>query len=393
MNFAESLSLSSGLKINKPFIDDLYFPVIFDKYITFSTENHKSKQWDHLQECIDLLKPVLNKEGIDIVEIGSNNEKINNVMSLKGVTNANHWSYIIKKSMAHFGPENFISQLCSLFNIPSVVLFSNTSPEYTRPMWSNENNKEVLLTPDKKDWKPSFSGEENPKTINSISAESVIFEVLKMLGIKNSFNQMNIINTGPHYHKKLVEIIPDFSPDVNFFPRSLLNIRMDYHFNEQALPAFANNRKIAIISDKQIDINILTSIKPALERLILKIDESSDEEYIKKIKSIRIPLTLVAKEKSNLSMVRLRFFDFKIEEENKKTKKDLDNIKNICDTTRYKSSKHIFSKDGKFSSKSSYDKGIKFHEDQLVINDDLFWEESDHYKLYNLIKDERRKDK
>tara|TARA_R110001592_G_scaffold160695_4_gene392979 strand:- start:27277 stop:28458 length:1182 start_codon:yes stop_codon:yes gene_type:complete len=393
MNFVESLSLSSGLKINKPFIDDLFFPIIFDKYITFSTENHQSKQWDHLQECIDILNPILDKEGIRIIEIGNNDQRINNVINLKGVTKSNHWSYIIKKSSAHFGPENFMSQLCSLFEIPSVVLFSNTSTDYTAPTWSNDKNKETFLTPNKKDWKASFSAEENPKVINSISAESVAFEVLKMLGIKNSFNNFNVISTGAHYHQKLIEIIPDFNPDPNFFPRSLLNIRMDYHFNEESLPAFANNRKIAIITDKEININTILKLKPSIERIIFKIDESSSQEYIKNIKLTRVPLTLVAKEKSNLPLVRLKFFDYKIEEENKKIKKDLDNSEEICDTTRYKSSKYIFSKEGKFSSKSSYDKGIKSHDNQIIINDNLFWEESDHYKIYNLKRDERKKDR
>ena len=44
----------------------------------------------------------------------------------------------------------------------------------------------------------------------------------------------------------------------------------------------------------------------------------------------------------------------------------------------------IFSKDGQFSSKSSYLKGIKTHKDQMIIDDKDFWEESLHYKLYNL---------
>ena len=74
-------------------------------------------------------------------------------------------------------------------------------------------------------------------------------------------------------------------------------------------------------------------------------------------------------------------------ESSNKTKKDLDNSSEICDTTRYKSSKNIFSKDGQFSSKLSFDKKIKIHEDQIIIDEDEFWEDSDYFKLYNLKKD------
>ena len=393
MNFVESLSLSSGLKINKPFIDELYFPIPSEKYITFCTEDHQSKQWDHFQECIDILTPILKKHNIDIIEIGENKQKYNNVMSVKGVTNANQWAYIIKKSIGHLGPENFMSQLCSLFNIPFVALFSNTDPEYAAPIWSKDASRQAFLTPNLKNWKTSFSDQENPKSINTISAESVAHEILNILGIENSLSNFKVFYSGAHYHQKLIEVIPDFIPQDNFFPRALLNIRMDYHFNQQALPNFASNRKIAIISDREVDLNLVNQLKPSIEMFILKVDETSSEEYVNKLKSLKIKLTLVAKKGSSLASVRLKFFDFKVEEEKKKTKKDLDNIEDLCDTTRYKSSKYIFSKDGKFSSKSSYDKGIKSHNNQLIINDDLFWEESDHYKLYNLKKDDKRKNR
>ena len=95
-------------------------------------------------------------------------------------------------------------------------------------------------------------------------------------------------------------------------------------------------------------------------------------------------MTLIAKDTADISLTRLRFFDYKVEEDFKTTKKDLDNIENICDTTRYKSSKTIFSKDGEFSSKASYDKKINKHSDQLIIDNKDFWEDLHHFKLYNL---------
>jgi len=384
MNFIESLSLSTGLKIDKPFIDDSFFPIVAEKYITFCTEGHSSKQWDHFQEYIDLIFPIIEKNNIKIVEIGSNKKVFSKVTNLKGATNENHWSYIIKKSMLHIGPENLISQLCSLYNIPFIAFFSNTSPEYASPSWSKPSPDQIFIKGYKDGESPSFAGEESPKTINNISAEEVANKTLNILGLDNDLGKFNIINIGQSYHQKLVEVVPDFIPDESFFPRSLINIRMDFEFNESALPSFASKRKISIISDKEVKTDIIMHLKPSIQMFYFKVDELSDFNYIKNLKDNGIAMTLIAKDTADISLTRLRFFDYKVEEDFKTTKKDLDNIEKICDTTRYKSSKTIFSKDGEFSSKSSYDKKINKHSDQLIIDNKDFWEDLHHFKLYNL---------
>ena len=145
MNFVESMAISCGFKSESPCIEESFFPVVAEKYITFSSENHQSKQWDHLQEYIDLLTPILKKNDISMVEVGSNELQFKNVIGLKGATNANHWAYIVKRSMLHFGPENFLSHLASFFDIPCVLLFSNTTPEYSLPNWSkNKENQHII---------------------------------------------------------------------------------------------------------------------------------------------------------------------------------------------------------------------------------------------------------
>ena len=384
MNFAESMAISSGLKKSKPHIEESFFPVVPKKYITISSENHQSKQWDHFQEFINLIKPMLDKEGISIIEIGSNEVQLQNVISLKGATNANHWAYIIKNSILHIGPENFLSHLSSFYDTPCVMLFSNTSPDYALPSWSKNKDNQYILQSDLKSNKPSFSSEEPIKSINTISAEKCASITLDHLSIDNSFSDIEVFYIGPLHHHKLVEIVPDFIPQPNFFPKSLINLRLDYHFNEESLLHFASNRKISIVSDKQIDTRILSRIKPAISHLFLKINESFDLNYVKFLKHNGFNISLIATEDANLSDTRLKFFDFDVSEETKKTKKDLDISELICDDTRYQSSKQIFSKDGIFSSKSSFDRKIKNHKDQIVIDEKSFWEDAEYFKFYNL---------
>jgi len=387
MNFVESLSLCAGLKHSRPFIEESFFPVVPEKYITFCTENHQSKQWDHFQEYLNIITPILEKNGISVVEIGDNEVNLNSSnISLKGATRPNHWSYIIRRSLLHIGPENFISQLASFHDTPFIAFFSNTNPEYSAPIWSDRKNQ-ILIEADLKSNKPSFLGSEQIKTINNIPAEEVVQKTLDALNIENDFKKYEIFSIGSHFHETLIEVVPDFIPEANFFPRTLINIRMDYHFNESALPYFANNRKVSIVTEKEININTLLHIKPAIEQVYYKIDENSNEKYALDLKRKGIGVTLILKQKCDIDLTRLKFFDWEIHEEENKTKKDLDNSSEICDTTRYKSSKNIFSKDGQFSSKSSLDKKIKIHEDQIIIDEDEFWEDSDYFKLYNLKKD------
>ena len=389
MNLVDNLALSVGLKVGSPFISDSFFPIVSEKYITIATENHQSKQWDNIQEFVNLIKPILSKNNISIVEIGSNDVNIEGVVSVKGATSPNHWSYIVKNSLLHIGPENFISHLASLHETPQVILFSNTSPEYAAPPWSKGSSAQSFICANLKGLKPSFAGEENPKTINSIPAEKVCSVALKLLGLKDLFGNFDCVSIGSLFHSFLIEVVPDFIPDPSFMPNSLLNVRMDYHFNEDPLLHFANQRRITIITEKNINKNLIARIKPSIETIFFKVNEDSDLDYIQFIKGMGISLTLLLRKDADPEQTKLKFFDWQLSDEIYKEKKDLDNLEEICDTTRYKSSKHLFSKGKKYSSRSAYLNGIESHEDQLVIDDEIFWEESDYYKLYNLNRNDQ----
>jgi len=384
MNLIESLSLSSGLKSSKPAIMDSFFPVVANKYITICTENHQSQQWDHLQEFINILRPIAQEHDVEIVEIGSNEVSLSGVVSLKGVTTPKHWSYLVKKSLFHIGPENLISHFASLHDTPQVILFSSTSAEYCAPQWSSVPEHQYFICANLNGKKPSYQDQENPKTINSITAEQVASEVLNHFKWKNSFVDIRTLSTGLSYHSTLVEVVPNFSPDSSFFPQSLLNIRLDYQFEESHLLSLASNRKVSLVTDRKISKDILNQLKPSIEVIFFQVDERSDLSYLNDLKRMGFPLSLVSKSGCDLPSTRLRFFDWKVEEEVKKEKKGVDNWEEICDTTRYKSSRHLFSKSKRYSSKSAYLKNIESHEDQFVIDDEVFWEESDFFKLYNI---------
>lgn len=384
MHFVKNMSNNFGLQTKKPFIEESFFPVVPEKYITISTENHQSKQWDHFQEYINLIKPFLNKNHIKIIEVGANNIKLQSIISLKNITTPNQWSFIIKNALCHIGPENFMSSLACFHDVPSISLFSNTSPDYANPNWARDKYETCVIEPINKPKCASFSASENPKTINQISAEEVAEKTLSYLSIENDFSKYDVFYIGSVYHISNIEIIPDFTPQPDFFQGGLLNIRLDYHFNTETLPYFAKNRKVSLISDREIAFDKLNLIKQNIDHLFFKIDESFDIKYVQHLKQQGFKVDLVSKEGADINSTRLKFFDWSISEEHKKDKKSIDNQDKICDTTKYKSSKMIFSKKGQFSSKICYDKNIPVHKDQMIIDENEFWNFAHHYKLYNL---------
>ena len=385
MNFIENLSLSSGLVAEKPSINSCFFPIVPDKYITIHTEDHQSKQWDHIQEFIKIIQPYLAEKDISIVELGWNKENVVGVsVSAKNIDPKN-CAYVLERSLLHIGVENFITQLSSFYNVPCVSLYSNTSPDVFSPLWGDDQKyRKWCIEPSRDKFKPSYVGQENPKSINLIAAETVAGKCLDILGIEHDLDRISVLYMGPSSHAPCLEALPNFSPSSDFYPRSVINIRMDYYFDESRLIEFSNNRQISIVSDKHVNLTLLRQLAPSIQAIFFKVDESFDQEYLNQVKSLGRPLSLLMGREADPPATRYKFFDFPIETEETKTKKDLDICDKICDTTRYKSSKMIFSNNKQYSSKAALDQDIPTHEDQLIIDSPEFWEESQYIKLYNI---------
>ena len=67
----------------------------------------------------------------------------------------------------------------------------------------------------------------------------------------------------------------------------------------------------------------------------------------------------------------------------KNQKKDLDKAEKICDNTKYKNSRIIFSGGQKFFSKAAWQRGIQGDNSTNVIDCPEFWEELNTLKIYN----------
>ena len=312
MHLIESYATSSGLKIGKPFILESYFPLPFEKYISFQPfSKYPAKDYDYWQEVINLIIPHLQERNIQIVQIGSQKEKVlENVYSVVGQTDIRQAAYIIKNSIIHFGADSFGAHIASGFNKKIVALYSNNNINNVKPYWTQEKDM-VLISPDIK-IKPSYAAEENPKSINSIQPEKIAQAILKLLEIENNFHILNTVYKGKLFNNKLFHVVPDHVVEKS----SLINhcvYRMDLFFNEANLLNQLKIMPCIIATDQPIDINILIQNRAHVIGVNCFIQDNSNLEFIKQLKSANIKYQLYSYlSNEKLNSYKLDYLDYGI---------------------------------------------------------------------------------
>lgn len=311
MHLVEAYALSCGVKIDKPFILESFFPLPFEKYISFQPFSKPSKNYDYWQEVINLILPHLIENNISIVQIGADKEPIlQNCYSVVGQTDIKQAAYIIKNSLLHVGTDSFGAHIASGYGKKIVTLYSNNNINNVKPYWSKE--EDVILLEPKRNNKPNYSFDENPKTINNIEPEKIAQSVLKMLGINNNLNIIETVYTGKLYNNKIFHVIPDHVVEKN----SIINhcvVRMDLGFNEQNLNQQLKLMPCIIASNKPINLNILKENKSNILGINYFIEDESSIDFIKNLKNLNIKYQLYSYlPKEEINKYKLSYIDYGI---------------------------------------------------------------------------------
>ena len=183
MHLLERYALNTGVKIEKPYIYEQYFPIHYDKFITFHPIGAPNKNYSHWQEVIDLLTPVLKREDIHVVQIGGNEKHqrtFNRTLNVLGQTSISQLAYLVNRSLLHFGIDSFPVQFAGHYNKKVVALYSHVKPEHRRPYWGEEGNQ-ILIEPDRGEMKPSYSMGDPLKMIDRIDPANIAAAVCKLL--------------------------------------------------------------------------------------------------------------------------------------------------------------------------------------------------------------------
>ena len=388
MHILERYALSCGVKIDKPFILEQYYPVSLDKYIVFQTSGKgNSRQYDYWLKVFQYIREYTKDYKIIHVGLESDQSVAGIDLDLRGKTSIRQLAYLIKNSSLYLGIDSLSAHLAGHYDKKIVALYSYCYAQNCFPIWGKGHNQSLIEVNWAEQGKPSFSLNEKKKNINTIKPEIIAKAALDHLGVANDLDLVKTIFIGAQYHNPTIEVIPDSNSYPIFIKDKVCNVRMDYHFSEGNLLRLASICTVNIVTSKEIDINILNSIKPKICGLNVIASNQISEEYLTKVKGLGIKLNLSGPFNDGWSALSEKFFDFKLEKDEVFTKSRIENASKIDESCDFNSEKIIFSEGKVYSCKLFWEKKQpKLDRRAKVVDDQAFWQESDYFYIY---KDER----
>ena len=300
MHFLETYALNSGLKIDKPFIFEKYYPTEFNDYIVFTYEDY-----EYFQDVIDIITPYLG--GTKIVHIRtSDGLKFENCHEINDA-NYSQTAYLIGRSRLFFGEPSLFSDLASYYKVKTVTLYSNTFPQNSVPYWNMKEDFEVLIKTDKK---PSFNSNQGHRALNLIKPEEIAKKILNALNIEHEYNYETVY-IGNIYNRNdvIIEIVPD-NNEPTLMDNPNCSVRMDLKFDEEYLYKILQLRPLQIWTDKPIRYEILESQRHNIQQVFYIIGQKDTPSFAKDLKNLSIRTKLVTVlEKEALNSKKLDYVD------------------------------------------------------------------------------------
>lgn len=309
MKLIETYSNNCSVEIpdNPVNLPTQYFPVPAEKYITLQNSSGMfSKDYDLWQNVVDLIHPYLQKNNIEIIQIGKGEIRgLNKVINLTNQTTFAQSVYILKNALLHVGNDSWATH--AAVTTPVVELFGPTSVSAHSPYYFNENSR--FLESSRNGKNPSFQAAENPKSINLIKPELVAKNILEVLGIENEINQETFY-LGDLYFQQCLEIIPDQIINPQSIPAGNVNLRADLFFNENAVIENLKLRPYILHLDQPISLDALKALKPNIPLLVYEINENTDVKYLESIIKLGINLQLnTILDENSHKLLKLKYLD------------------------------------------------------------------------------------
>ena len=383
-HLVEEYAKNLGVKIGKPIFNPHYIPIVDEKYITVHVDNKiDSKYYEFFPEVIDLMKATLNNNGYKIYQIGGDQDPpLSNVDKQYLGFSRKQSAFIIKNASLHLGIDSFPIHLASTYDIPIVALYSHIFAQNAYPYWSS-NEKVRIMQSDLKGKKPCFSYQESPKSIHTIKPEEIVKNVFELLNVPYT-SSIKTLFIGEDYNKATVEVVPNFFGESDELKKRIINIRADYHFDENVVAQWCNQYQSNIYSEREININLLKSFKHNIKSLVLFVnsEDSFSEEYLDQVKNTGIPLQCVSSNTQDIAKIRLKYFDTPIVLEKQISEETVESIRNTPNL-KFLTRKDILSSGKRYSSKAHADEDKVFLDKVSdVIDTSAFWKDLEHYYIY-----------
>lgn len=385
MNLTEKMALDCGVKISQPYLDRYFTPVKNDNYIIFDTRcKNATGEYDYFNDVIDLIKDYLKEFNIEIVQFAS--DKSIKLTCYKCYININkkQENYLISKAKLLISNENYTLHIASVFNTKSIGLYSLFNYKNSQPVWNKSS--QTILQSDRDGNLPSYATlKETPKTVNFISPYIIAKNILDNLNIPNDLGRFELVHLGANFNQKIVEIVPDFISNQGFMNGQSINLRLDYvdNLNVNVLNYWLMNKKVNLITDKDINIHLLSPFKNNILLITIMMSPNISEKFLKLCKSMGFKIKIFCEDKDKLNEYKFKFLDWEINKDFS-DKNTLAELKNISDKSKFISSKILISKGKKFSCKASYlqNKHLDNSEECVILSKE-FEQEIEFFKIYN----------
>lgn len=385
MNLTEKIALDCGVKISKPYLDRHFLPINSDNYIIIDTRNkYQIGEYDYFADVLDLIQAYLTENKIEVFQFATNdNQKLKCSKCFISITKKQE-NYLISKAKLLISNENYTLHSASIFNIKSIGLYSLFRPENTRPVWNKDS--QVILESNRDSNLPSYGTlKETPKTINFISPYLIAKNILDCLNIKNDLHKFELVYLGKNFNQKILEIVPDFLSSEDFMRDKSINLRLDYVKNLQAqvFNYWIQNRKVNIITDKDINVNLLYPNKNNILLITVMMSPYISENFLKTCKSFGIKIKIFCDDKDKIDEYRFKFLDWDIHKDFDENKK-INDLENISAKSKFISSKILISRGKQFSCKANYllNKHLDKSEEHVILSSE-FEKEIEFFKIYN----------
>jgi hypothetical protein len=385
MNLTEKMALDCGVKIGQPHVDRLFMPIKNENFIIIDTRSkYENGEYDYFLDVYDLVKRYLKEYDVDVYQFAT--EKSVKIPCTKCfiTINKKQEAYLISKAKLIVANENYSLHLASIFNTKSIGLYSIYNAENTRPIWNKQS--QIVLESDRDGNLPTYNQlSEKPKTINFISPYVIAKNILDQLNIPNELGKLELVHIGKNYSHKVIEVVPDFISDENFLKDKQINLRLDYvkSLSLNVLNYWLANKKVNLITDKDINVNLLVPHRGNIQLLTVILSENISEKFLKQCKSIGLKIKLYCDVKDKLNEYRFKFLDWEIEKDFTE-ESEFKKIPNLTENCKFISSKVLVSKGKQFSCKANYliNKNIDNREESVILSEE-FEKELDFFKIYN----------
>ena len=387
MRLVEAYSTTSRLRIDKMIVTRHFYPLPFDEpYIVVVTSSGApAKNYSHYKIVMSRLKPLLKAKGIKVVQVGGpEDERISSDYDACGRTTQYQYFDIIAGAELVLSGDTSAVHIGGHFNTNLVSLFSISAPEVSGSYFGDPE-KQIYLTPPAP-WTPSYDPKENPKWIDKIVPERIVESVCKLLKIEAP--KFETIYIGNEVNIPVIEAIPNVLVRPDFFPNAIFTLRFDKGGEEKNIYEQLRVRKSAIVTNKPLDIDALTQVKPNVAGVVYLVEENDDVAFVEKLHRSGIPYRLVSfLSKEQIQKKKLKYVDFNLIERKDPTSKKTLGLEG-ADLTKAK----FFTNKRVLSDNKSYLSFAHLEQDKVldnftqgednVIDSQSFWDDADFYYLF-----------